>query len=264
MSHLCTPNIDHEEGTGACYDCIRRHKISSQLCNFLCRLIYLVLKCNMLQFRSHFFHQIKGTAMGTPMTVNFANIFMSKFEEEMLGLCPALWFRFINDIFFIWDNDGISLQSFLKFYNSYNTNKKMKSTINFTFNYSKQQVIFLDTRVSFQHNVLVSQLYSKPTSVHQYLQRNTFHPPSLLKSIPKSQFIRIRRICTHHSNYWLYASRFLGHFSSREFNRVKLQQQARSVASLDRESLLCPPIDTPINKQDRIPFVLFWHWQSFT
>ena len=135
----------------------------------------------------------------------------------------------------------------------------MKSTINFTFNYSKQEVIFLDTKISFQHNVLVSQLYSKPTSAHQYLQRNSFHPPSLLKSIPKSQFIRIRRICTHLSEYWLPATKFLEHFSARGFNRVKLQQQARSVASLDRESLLCPPIDTPTNKQDRIPFVLFWH-----
>ena len=142
--------------------------------------------------------------MGTRMAVNFANIFMSKFEEEMLnefqsihGLRPALWLCFIDDIFFIWDNDEISLQSFLQFCNSYSTNESMKSTVNFTFNYSKQEVIFLDTKVSLQHNVLVSQLYGTPTSAHQYLQRNSLHPPSLLKSIPKSQFIRIRRICTH-------------------------------------------------------------------
>ena len=71
--------------------------------------------------------------MGTPMAVNFANIFMSRFEEEMLdefqsihGLRPALWLRFIDDIFFIWDNDEISLQSFLKFCNSYSTNKKIE------------------------------------------------------------------------------------------------------------------------------------------
>ena len=247
------PNIDHEQGTEACYHHLRRHKIPSLLCNFLSRLIFLVLKCNALRFGSRFFHQIKETPMGTPMAVNFVNIFMSKFEEEMLdefqsihGLRPALWLRFINDIFFISDNDEISLQSFLEFCNSCSTNKKMKSTINFTFNCSKQEVIFLDTEVSFQHN-------------DQYLQRNLFHQPGLLKSIPKSQFIPIRRICTHLSDHWLHTSRFLDHFSARGFNRVKLQQQARSVASLDRGNLLCPPIDTPTNKQDRIPFVLFWH-----
>ena len=42
------PNIDHEEGTEACFDCLRRHKIPSLLCNFLRRLIYHFLKCNML------------------------------------------------------------------------------------------------------------------------------------------------------------------------------------------------------------------------
>ena len=161
--------------------------------------------------------------------------------------------------FFIWDKDEISLQSFLEFCNSYSTNKKTKSTINFTFSYSKQEVIFLDTKVSFQHSVLVSQLYSKATSAHQYLQRNPFHPHSLLKSIPKFQFIRIRRICTHPSDYWLHASKFLDHFSAGGFRRVKLQQQARSVATFDRENLLCLPIDNLTKKQDRKPFVMFWH-----
>ena len=77
MSHLCTPILTTKKEP--------RHKILSLLCNFLRRLIYLVLKCNTQRFGSRFFHQIKGTAMGTQMPVNsFANIFMSKFEEEML------------------------------------------------------------------------------------------------------------------------------------------------------------------------------------
>ena len=100
-------NIDHEEGTEACYDRLRRHKIPSLLCNFLRRLIYLVLKCNTLRFGSRFFHQIKVTAMGTSMAVDFASIFMFKFEEEMLdefhsihGLRPAIWLRFIDHLQF--------------------------------------------------------------------------------------------------------------------------------------------------------------------
>ena len=47
--------------------------------------------------------------MGTPMAVNFANLFMTKYESEMLsdfeaanGIHPALWLRYIDDIFFIW------------------------------------------------------------------------------------------------------------------------------------------------------------------
>ena len=44
-----------------------------------------VLKSNTLKFGERFFHQLKGTAMGTAMAVNFANLFMAKFETEILA-----------------------------------------------------------------------------------------------------------------------------------------------------------------------------------
>ena len=50
--------------------------------------------------------------MGTPMAVNFANLFMSKFESDMLndyeaqyGCHPAYWARFIDEVFFIWTGE---------------------------------------------------------------------------------------------------------------------------------------------------------------
>ena len=103
------PNIDHEEGAEACYEYLLQYDIFPLLSKCLLRLIYLVLKCNTLSFGSRFLHQIKGTAMGTPMAVNFANLFMTKFESEMLcdfeaanGIHPASWLHYTDDIFFIW------------------------------------------------------------------------------------------------------------------------------------------------------------------
>ena len=37
------------------------------------------------KIRRTFFHQIKGTAMGTSMAVNLANLFMGKFETDLLN-----------------------------------------------------------------------------------------------------------------------------------------------------------------------------------
>jgi hypothetical protein len=72
-----------------------------------------------MQFGSRFFRQIKGTAMGTPMAVSFANLFMKKFECDLLdafekehNMRPFLWLRFIDDVFFIWDGDESSLKVF--------------------------------------------------------------------------------------------------------------------------------------------------------
>ena len=46
--------------------------------------------------------------MGTPTATNYANLFMNNFEQNLLldysqkiGLSPLVWFRFIDDIFFI-------------------------------------------------------------------------------------------------------------------------------------------------------------------
>ena len=64
-----------------------------------------VLKSNTLKFGQRFFHQIKGTAMGTPMAAHFANLLMAKFKTEMsadykkkLKKLPTVWLWYIDGI----------------------------------------------------------------------------------------------------------------------------------------------------------------------
>ena len=146
--------------------------------------------------------------MGTPMAVNFANLFMSKFGNDMVndyetqyGCRPAYWARFIDDVFFIWTGDDESLKAFLNFCNSYCKSQNRKSSVRFTSTYSKQRVLSLDTIIHLKNNQLYTELNSKLASAHQYLHRTSFHHFSLIKSLPKSLFIRIRRICSKLSDY---------------------------------------------------------------
>ena len=44
----------------------------------------LVLRYNTVIFNNKYLHQIKGIAVGIPMAVNFANLFIGKFERETL------------------------------------------------------------------------------------------------------------------------------------------------------------------------------------
>ena len=85
--------------------------------------------------------------MGTPMAVNYANIFLDKFEREMLddyekttGKRPFLWLRYIDDIFFVWNHDESSLNEFIQFCDQYSTTRKMKSNIRFETNMSRESV----------------------------------------------------------------------------------------------------------------------------
>ena len=54
--------------------------------------------------------------MGTPMAPNYANLFMDDLEEGMMkayfkktGKKPLIWWRYIDDIFFIWTDGKESL-----------------------------------------------------------------------------------------------------------------------------------------------------------
>ena len=97
-----------------------------------------ILKCNTLKFGERFCHQIKGTAMGTPMAVNLTNLFMAKFETDLpnyyrnkYNKSPGICLRYIDDIFSTWVHDELSLKHFISFCNSYSTNQNMKSKISF-------------------------------------------------------------------------------------------------------------------------------------
>ena len=62
--------------------------------------------------------------MGTQsMAVNFASLFMTKFESEMLRDFEAansiLWFRYIDCIFFVWTEGDPSLKKFIEFVKTY-------------------------------------------------------------------------------------------------------------------------------------------------
>ena len=82
----------------------------------------MILKSNPFQFGNEYYRQITGTIMGTPMAPNYANLFMDNFEKNLLrdysqktGLSPLVWFRFIDDIFFIWTGNKDSLDHFISF-----------------------------------------------------------------------------------------------------------------------------------------------------
>ena len=171
------PNIDHKEGVDACSHVLDKRTNQSFPTRVIVKLIQLILKCNVMSFNGRFFHQIKGTAMDTPMAVSYANIFMSEFEQGLLQDYeqrhkhkPALWLRFTDDIFFVWIGDEASLKSFLKYCNEYSKSRNMSSNIKFPYSYSLPTVSFLDVKVTIlKDGSLTTSLFSKPLATFQYL-----------------------------------------------------------------------------------------------
>ena len=107
----------------------------------LIELAEIVLKNNIFKFGQKTFKQVRKTAIGTKFAPTSAILFMADLEEKLLNAFekkPLIWWRYIDDIFFIWDHGEESLE---KFINKLNT---FYLTINFTAEYSKETINFLD------------------------------------------------------------------------------------------------------------------------
>ena len=68
----------------------------------------VILKNNYFEFNRHIKQQISGPAIGTTFAPPYACLFMDKIETAFLEtqqLQPLVWFKYIDDIFFIWTHD---------------------------------------------------------------------------------------------------------------------------------------------------------------
>ena len=146
---------------------------------------------------------------------------MDNFEQN-------LWFRFIDDIFFIWTGNKDSLGHFISFIQNYSKSKNMKSKIKFEIHLSTNKVHFLDVTISLKHGKLRTTLFTKPTDSHFYLNNSSCHPSHVLKNISKGQFIRLRSICSQKSDYLLKSEILCKQFIERGFPEKVLKKDNKA------------------------------------
>ncbi|KAJ8955988.1 hypothetical protein NQ318_006259 [Aromia moschata] len=96
-------------------------------------------------YNGEYFQQHEGTAMGNSLSPFIANLFMSKFETEAkdkFEYFPRVWFRYVDDIFAVFDTKAISLDNFVAKLNN------RFPTIKFTYEVEyNEQLPFLDVLV---------------------------------------------------------------------------------------------------------------------
>ena len=98
------------------------------------------------------------------------------------SLQPLVWFRYIDEVFFIWTHGNDKLEKFLDDLNSFDIN------IKFTHESSKDNVTFLDFMVKFSKSCLTTDLHIKDPDQHQFLHFNSSH-----QIIPKDRLFKARR-----------------------------------------------------------------------
>lgn len=131
-------------------------KMILEMCDF-------ILQNNVFLFKDEWYHQIKGTAMGSRFAPSYANLFMGWFEREHAWSPRAakstdnviFWGHFIDDILIIWRGDDESPKGYVEYLNDNSINVSLTNC------YSKTQIDYLDVRLYIGDNKIQSKLYMK-------------------------------------------------------------------------------------------------------
>ena len=124
----------------------------------------------------------------------------------------------------MWVGSEAEFNHFIKFCNDCASTKGYKSKIKFTSSRPSNAEFFLDTKIEVSSNrTLSTDLYCKSTASFQYLQCNSYHPTHVTTSLPKSQFMRIRQICSYIKNYDKHATQFIKHFCRKGYSEAILK-----------------------------------------
>ena len=251
VSNLYTV-INHAKGLRALQYFLNKRTVQDPPTHVVVRLAELVLSLNAFEFNSQFYRQTCGVAMGTKMGPSFACLYLAYLEEQFFaghtGPKPDLFKRYIDDLF-IFSCTPRQAQIFL------NKFSRLDPDLKFTWSeLTATEVPFLDILLSPDGDKVKTTVYSKPTDTHSYLLYSSYHPRSLLNSIPYSQFLRLRRLCSNDDDFREQCLKYSGYFKARNYPPQLIQAAIAKAESKDRNELIAGA--RRHTQEDRVPLVL--------
>jgi hypothetical protein len=232
------------------------------------RLARFVMKNNYFSYNGQYYHQIRGGAMGSPLTLTMANCYVFFFEQNIIRQIHnsfGLYFRYIDDIFIIINWPQRHLFQQVDRWNKLDENIILKANIS-------NQVNFLDLKTKNQDGNLLTSVYHKPSYEPYYLPFNSIHPLHMKQNIPFAMSLRAIRYCSTFQNYLdergklkfdLLVNKYPIKFIDQQFNRVLQKFSINEPLTIyNYDTLRQRVIDTPFD--DKIPIdyrkTLFVHF----
>ncbi|CAJ0928488.1 unnamed protein product [Ranitomeya imitator] len=257
--------ISHERGISAAKFFLSNKGMDRDLLQLLLELLEYALTHNYFTFKDRFYKQQRGVAMGASFAPSYANLFMGHWEREHMlpylhdsqGPSVVSWMRFIDDLLFIWQGDGLELDRFLRHLNNNDWNVKL------TFKTTKEEIDFLDLKLKVDvSGTIHSTIFRKETSTNSVLHAKLVHPRHTVKAIPKGQFIRARRICDTNEEFEVQARDITTRFLCRGYNPMDINQGYQQAKAMDCNTLLQNRITTKEDSRLRIITNYHGRWRD--
>jgi len=215
-------NMDSNRSINCVREAFLANKNPSRPDKHILELLKICLKNNDFEFNNQFYLQTHGISMGKRFAPALANLYLLEFDNSATNdfcIKPVLYFRFLDDIFFLWPGDIASLKQYEIFLNNLLPNIKV------TLEYSNKEINFLDTCVYIHNNKLNTRVYFKKTDTHQLLHKQSFHPEHIFKSIIKSQLIRFKRLSSTKQDFDKTCNTLFSVLKTRGYPMTKLRAE---------------------------------------
>ena len=209
-------------------------------------LLSVFFENNYFMFKNTYYLQKTGCPMGCICGPTIANLFLYILERKWLYIHkPIVYYRFIDDIFMV-------LKNVINFEEFESTFIDLKLSM-----ITGDVVNFLDMNISYNQiiNKLKYSLYTKETNTFSYLLPISNHPSHIFINIPKSLFIRIRRICSDYYDFTDAAKKLGEQLFLRGYNPENIRKTFNLISNINRNNLIqYKPKNKFLDFSKNIPF----------
>ena len=181
---------------------------------------------------------MSGVAMGTEIGPSYAWLFVGHLEQTLLQQykkpVPEIYKRYIDD------GIGATSLSYYQLLDFINFVQNFHPAVKFTYEISEKSVTFLDMKLYLKQGKLTTSVHYKSTDSNSYLDYRSSHNPSTKNSIPFSQFLRLRRLCSDDADFEEKAEEMANFFLQRQYPENTVKKALDQVRPISRQKTLKP------------------------
>ncbi|CAF1530610.1 unnamed protein product, partial [Rotaria sordida] len=160
-------------------------------------LAAIVLKENVFVYDKKIYKQVLGGAMGSSFTLTLANIFMWKWQKELVrrqDMTDEFYGRYIDDIFMTWNKSEKSLKDLLDDANKWHLNIKLEYSIG-------KSLPFLDVSFTNNNGILTTSVYHKPAAESYVVPFRSDRPRHVFVNVIQTSLSRALRYSSTFENF---------------------------------------------------------------
>lgn len=249
------PSVPHEGAVEAVKTLLMDNGWDGEKLDFFLKIVGFVLENSFFQFNGVFFKQTRGVPIGSKCGCTIASVFMlfieKNFVENFKGKQPKVYFRYIDDIFGVWDGSQTEFEEYFESFNCFNP------FIKFTNTGLQSELNVLDTTVCLNENgILKVKLFTKPTDRKMLLNYQSSHPMHVKRAIPYMMSRRIMMICSEPEDRWAELETLGEVLFRRSYPRWIVESGFLKAMMQTREDCLQFSNDSGVNKDETPHFFL--------